>query len=102
TDVDTGAVLSVVSASAPSGHGSASVSGNQVRFNPGSDFSYLASGEQATVTLTYTMRDEHGAQSSSTVDVTVVGQPDPDGVVFEDGSRRASGQLSTAGLDDSL
>jgi VCBS repeat-containing protein len=102
TDVDAGAVLSVVSASAPLGQGTASVSGNQVRFNPGSDFAYLNAGEHATVTLTYTMSDEHGAQSSATVDVTVTGEPNPDGVVYEDGSRRASGQLSTAGLDDSL
>ena len=35
TDPDDGAVLSVVSASAPVGQGSASVSGNQVVFDPG-------------------------------------------------------------------
>jgi VCBS repeat-containing protein len=76
TDVDDGAVLSLVSASAPAGQGSASVSGNNVVFNPGADFDHLAEGATATVTLTYTMQDEHGAQSSSTVTVTVTGTND--------------------------
>ena len=103
TDVDTGAVLTLVSASAPTGQGSASIANGQVRFNPGSDFDHLEAGEQATVTLSYTMRDEHGAQSSSTIDVTVLGEADvaADGVVYEDGPRRASGALDTTGLDAS-
>ena len=44
TDVDNGAALTVTSASAPAGKGSASVVGNQVRFDPGSDFDHLAQG----------------------------------------------------------
>ena len=76
TDVDDGAVLSLVSASAPAGQGSASLSGNNVVFNPGSDFDHLAAGATATVLLSYTMQDEYGAQSSSTVTVTVTGTND--------------------------
>jgi len=76
TDVDHGAVLSLVSASAPNGKGTATVAGNQVQFNPGTDFDHLAQGATETVVLTYTIQDEHGAQSSSTVTVTVTGTND--------------------------
>jgi VCBS repeat-containing protein len=76
TDVDDGAALSLVSASAPSGQGSASVAGNNVQFDPGTDFDHLAAGATQVVTLTYTMQDEHGATSSSTVTVTVTGTND--------------------------
>jgi VCBS repeat-containing protein len=69
-------VLTVTAASAPAGQGSASVVGNQVRFNPGSDFDYLAVGESAVVTVSYSITDEHGATSSSTVQVTVTGTND--------------------------
>ncbi|MBV9932610.1 MAG: tandem-95 repeat protein [Alphaproteobacteria bacterium] len=76
TDVDHGAVLSLVSAAAPNGKGTASVVGNQVQFNPGTDFDHLAQGATETVVLTYTIKDEHGATSSSTVTVTVTGTND--------------------------
>src|SRR3954464_13494651 len=76
TDVDDGHVFTLVSASAPASQGSASVVANQLEFNPGTDFDHLAEGATATVTLNYTMQDEHGAQSSSTVDVTITGTND--------------------------
>ncbi|HEX4736218.1 MAG TPA: Ig-like domain-containing protein [Allosphingosinicella sp.] len=76
TDVDDGAVLSLVSVVAPSGQGSASISNGKIVFDPGTDFDHLAQGATATVTLNYTMQDEHGAQSSSTVTVTITGTND--------------------------
>lgn len=76
SDVDDGAVLTVTAASAPAGQGSASVVGNQMRFDPGADFDYLAVGESAAVAVAYTISDEHGATSSSTVAVTVSGAND--------------------------
>jgi VCBS repeat-containing protein len=76
TDVDNGAVLTVTAASAPAGQGSASVVANQVVFNPGTDFDYLDTGETANVVVSYTIADEHGATSSSTVTVTVNGAND--------------------------
>ncbi|HET9638434.1 MAG TPA: Ig-like domain-containing protein [Allosphingosinicella sp.] len=76
TDVDNGAVLTVTAASAPVGQGSASVVANQVVFNPGTDFDYLDTGESANVVVSYTITDEHGATSSSTVTVTVNGAND--------------------------
>jgi len=76
TDVDNGAVLTVTAASAPAGQGSASVVANQVVFNPGTDFDYLDTGESAVVVISYTITDEHGATSSSTVTITVNGAND--------------------------
>ncbi len=76
TDVDNGAVLTVTAASAPAGQGSASVVANQVVFNPGTDFDYLDTGETAQVVVSYTIADEHGATSSSTVTITVNGAND--------------------------
>ena len=73
TDVDNGAVLTVIAASAPAGPGHGHVVGNQVQFDPGTDFDYLADGETAVVVVNYTIEDEHGAQSSSTVTITVEG-----------------------------
>jgi len=76
TDVDNGAVLTLISASAPVGKGTASVSANQVRFDPGTDFDHLAAGAIETVSLSYSVSDEFGATSSSTVTVTVTGTND--------------------------
>jgi VCBS repeat-containing protein len=74
TDADNNAVLTVVAASGPAGQGTVTIVENQVRFDPGTDFDHLANGESATVTLNYTIEDEHGASSSSTVTITVQGR----------------------------
>ena len=76
TDVDDGHVLTVTAASAPAGQGSASVVGNQVQFDPGTDFDHLNVGDSEIVTVSYTIEDEHGASSSSTVEITVTGTND--------------------------
>lgn len=76
TDIDNGAVLSIVAASMQSAQGSTTLSGNLVVFNPGTDFDYLAMGETATVVLDYAMQDEHGALSASTATITVTGEND--------------------------
>ena len=62
--------------SAPAGKGTASVVGNQVQFNPGTAFDHLAVGVVEHVTLSYTMQDQFGATSASTVDVTITGTND--------------------------
>ncbi|HYI49526.1 MAG TPA: Ig-like domain-containing protein, partial [Allosphingosinicella sp.] len=74
TDADTDAILTVIAASAPPGQGTVSFSGTQVEFDPGSDFDSLAAGETAVVVITYSIEDEHGSQSSSTVTVTIEGR----------------------------
>lgn len=76
SDPDNGAVLSIASASAPAGKGSVSIVGNQLAFETGTDFDYLAAGENASVTIAYTVADEHGATASSTAIVTVTGTND--------------------------
>jgi VCBS repeat-containing protein len=81
TDVDNGAVLTVTAASAPAGQGTASVVGSQVQFDPGSDFDYLGDGESAVVVIDYTIEDEYGVQSSSTVTITVEGEADVGAVI---------------------
>jgi VCBS repeat-containing protein len=93
TDLDDGHVFTLLSASAPSGQGSASVVANQLVFTPGSDFDHLAQGATASVTLSYSMRDEHGAASSSTVTVTVTGTNDGPVITSNGGGAIASVSL---------
>ena len=95
SDVDNGAVLTVTAASAPAGQGSASVVANQVVFNPGTDFDYLDTGETAQVVVGYTISDEHGATSSSTVTITVNGANDAP--VANDDTASTSEDASVAG-----
>src|SRR5207253_2505579 len=76
TDIDDGHLFTLVSASAPIGQGSASVAGNQLVFNPGSDFRPQAQGVGKEGTLNYQMQDQYGALSSSSVDVTITGTND--------------------------
>ena len=76
TDVDDGHVFTLNTVSAPAGKGTASVVGNQVQFNPGTAFDHLAVGVVEHVTLSYTMQDQFGATSASTVDVTITGTND--------------------------
>lgn len=74
TDLDHGAVKSLVSVDAPKG--SASIHDGKIVFDPGTAFDHLASGATETVTLSYTMTDEHGAVSISTITITVTGTND--------------------------
>ncbi|MGE0273181.1 MAG: choice-of-anchor C family protein [Alphaproteobacteria bacterium] len=76
TDVDDGHVFTLVSVDGVTGGGTASVQDGQVAFDPGTDFDHLAEGDTASVTVAYTMADEHGATSSATYAITVVGTND--------------------------
>src|SRR5207253_403958 len=73
TDVDDGHAFTLVSASAPIGQGSASVVGNQLQFNPGSDFDHGRAAGRESVTLSYRMTDEYGARAGATVAVHITG-----------------------------
>jgi len=95
TDVDDGHVLTVTAASAPAGQGSASVVGNQVQFDPGTDFDHLNVGDSEIVTVSYTIEDEHGASSSSTVEITVTGTND--GPVADDDSGSGNEDTTISG-----
>jgi VCBS repeat-containing protein len=107
TDVDDGHVFTLVSADAPLNKGVASVAANQVHFVPGTDFDHLAQGVTEHVTLSYTMQDEFGAQSSSTVDVTITGVNDTASIAgdttgsrTEDDVTAATGTLVVSDVDD--
>jgi VCBS repeat-containing protein len=76
TDLDDGHVLTLTAVSVDPGQGSVSIVGNQLRFDPGADFDYLPAGTPTTVTVHYSMKDEFGATSSSTVEITVTGTND--------------------------
>ncbi|HEX9946807.1 MAG TPA: VCBS domain-containing protein, partial [Allosphingosinicella sp.] len=92
SDADDGAVLTVTGASAPAGQGSVSVVGNQILFDPGGDFDHLSAGQSASVVVGYSIEDEHGASSSSTVTVTVNGANDPTSI--DSGGTAATGSVA--------
>ena len=48
-------------------------SGNDIRFSPGTAFDELDVSQSATVSVSYTMSDDEGASSSSTLTLTVAG-----------------------------
>ena len=58
------------------GMGTVSIVDNQLRFDPGSDFDFLGSGESAQVTVQYTMTDDEGAASNAEALITVNGVND--------------------------
>lgn len=99
TDADDGHVLTLMSASAPSDKGTATVVSNELHFTPGTSFDYLAQGETEVVTVNYTMRDDHDAESSSTVAITVTGVNDAAVVTGADtGTATESGGLGLPGV----
>ena len=106
TDKDLSDTHTVDAVSVPAGQGTVAIVGNQVKWMPGADFDYLAVGESATVTVNYTMSDNHNASSSSTLTLTVAGtndQPvvtDVSNAMSEtDGVQTFSGQLSASDVD---
>jgi len=81
TDVDAGdnpSTFTIVSASiqGAAGQGSVSIVGNQLAFDPGADFDFLATGETANVVIDYTMADSAGAPSAATATIAVTGTND--------------------------
>ena len=92
TDAD-GDALTVTSATLTGGSGSVSVVANQVRYDPGTNYNYLADGESETVTFDYAVSDGNGGTATSSATITVEGvNDDPDavdddgGTVSEDGT----------------
>ncbi|WP_152558898.1 tandem-95 repeat protein [Endozoicomonas numazuensis] len=95
------------------GTGTVSIENNQLKFDPGADFDFLASGESTAVTVSYTMADDSGAESSSTATITVTGLNDPaviedvfngfSGNVVENSvpGSKVTGQLSATDVDNS-
>ena len=75
TAVDNGEVLRLAGASIGSGLGSVSVVGNQVQYDPGDAYQYLAVGESANVTINYIVDDGNSQSTGGTVP-TVINESD--------------------------
>ncbi|MBR9754013.1 MAG: tandem-95 repeat protein, partial [Gammaproteobacteria bacterium] len=98
TDIDTGStsVVSQVAGTAAgvdaavdmTGGGSITIAEDgSYTFAPGTDFDTLAVGESATTTIAYTVQDDNGAESSSTLTITVTGTNDAPTVVATQGDQ---------------
>ena len=85
TDLDLSDTHSVSAVAGDSGNVGAAVAGDSggsftvnadgsYSFDPGSDFDYLAVGESATTTVSYTVSDNNGGSSSADLTITVTGR----------------------------
>jgi VCBS repeat-containing protein len=77
SDLDHAAVLTLATASVAPGSGSVQISGGQIQFDPGQDFRTLRLNESRVVSVDYTVSDEFGAKTTSTLTLTVVGTNTP-------------------------
>ncbi|MBU3008433.1 VCBS domain-containing protein [Cobetia amphilecti] len=118
TDIDTGStsVVSQVAGTAAgvdaavdmTGGGSITIAEDgSYTFAPGTDFDTLAVGESATTTIAYTVQDDNGAESSSTLTITVTGTNDAPTVVATQGDQahedgEAITEFSVADLFDDV
>ncbi|GAA4010632.1 beta strand repeat-containing protein [Sphingomonas humi] len=88
TDVDAGARLTVSALDTSKTAGSVTLNADgTVNYDPGSAFQYLASGQTATDSFAYSIKDEFGVGTSAVVTVTIVGAdeaPGPVGPVARD------------------
>jgi VCBS repeat-containing protein len=107
SDADHDAVLVVTSASWPTGKGNVTIVENQVRFDPGTDFAHLGSGESEQVVIQYTIEDQFGVQASSTVTITVQGRDEGSTTTGTEGDDTLTGTpgddtISALGGDDTV
>jgi VCBS repeat-containing protein len=69
-----GGELTVIFADVPAGQGTVTIlNGQQLEYDPGNAFNYLALGETTDVIITYAIADSSGAVTSTTVTVTLNG-----------------------------
>ncbi|RYD68314.1 MAG: tandem-95 repeat protein, partial [Sphingomonadales bacterium] len=103
TDADTSDVLTITGATITSGLGTASIVGNQLKYDPGTAYNSLAVGQTATVKIGYNVSDGHGGTTSSVATITVTGANDApvvssvvSGTAVEDGASTTLNALATA------
>jgi Ca2+-binding RTX toxin-like protein len=72
SDVDTGDVLAITSATV-SGGGTVSIENGQLRFDTNGDFDHLAAGQNGQAVISYTIADGKGGTARASVEVTVTG-----------------------------
>jgi VCBS repeat-containing protein len=75
-DLDPDHTIFLVSASVQEGPGSVEIFEQKIKFTPGTDFDHLPEGKSVDVMVDYVIQDEYGAQSSSTLKITVTGTND--------------------------
>lgn len=76
TDLDDSDTHTLDSVSIASGKGTASISDNQLKWEPGTDYDYLAVGESAEVSVSYQMSDNNQGTAGSTATLTITGVND--------------------------
>ena len=76
SDPDTSDTLTITGAAVTGGHGSVSIVGGQLSYDPGGAYDSLAVGETANVLINYTIADGNGGVDTATVSVTVTGTND--------------------------
>ncbi len=102
-DIDVNDTISLVSVEQPA-LGSTSIFANIIKFDPGTDFDYLAEGETSTVDFEYTITDGIDTDTA-TVTLTVTGTNDTPsvtvdtGAVVEDTTPSDSGQVVVVDAD---
>ncbi len=80
SDADSGDTLTVVPFNPPAGlQGSVGIAagGSALTYTVGSGFQSLLSGQTATESFTYTVKDSAGAQSTASVTLTIIGANEP-------------------------
>ena len=86
TDPDTSDTLSVLSIDTTGTDGVVTNNGTDVTYDPSGQFEYLAVGETATDTFTYTVSDGNGGTDTATVTVTINGVNDDPTAVDDSGA----------------
>ncbi|MBF0590145.1 MAG: tandem-95 repeat protein, partial [Magnetococcales bacterium] len=76
TDLDDGHSFTLDTINSVKGGGSAQIVDGELQFKAGKAFDHLNVDDEATVTITYTMSDEHGAESQATATIIVTGTND--------------------------
>jgi VCBS repeat-containing protein len=86
SDVDAGAVLSVLALDTTGTMGSVTLHGNDgsISYDTNGQFESLAQDDIAVDIFSYTVQDEHGATDTATVTVTVTGVNDDPNAVADD------------------
>jgi VCBS repeat-containing protein len=93
-DLDPDHTLFLMSASVLEGAGSVEIFEQKIKFSPGTDFDHLPEGKSVEVMIDYVIQDEYGAQSSSTLKITVTGTNDSP-LVFVDLANTSENQPLT-------
>jgi VCBS repeat-containing protein len=80
--------------------GTVTIENNQIKFDPGNDFNGLTAGETETVTIDYTMSDDSGESSSTTLTFMLRGSTVADAFALSDFTILQNGGQAVASAGD--